>query len=266
MKFWLAVACFSLALTLLAERQPFERYQTIVDRQMFGQPPPGFDPTKPPSEVSREAGRGDGVELTREQEQLKSAIHFSVINVSSTGETLVGFSDKSDPKAVKHYYLKLGETRDGWTVKEADAPSQTMTIVKNDVEVSLHLGDDSATGAGTTGKAGGSAARPMMPGLSGRRAGVLNSTAGGGTLRDRRLGRRAERAAQAAAMAQQAEEQRQREAEREAQLAEERAQSAEERAQQREQLLAIQEELRRQREAKLSAEESGHDSESESEE
>ena len=36
------------------------------------------------------------------------------------GATVVGFTDNSDPKVPRHYYLKVGESRDNWTVKEAD--------------------------------------------------------------------------------------------------------------------------------------------------
>ena len=36
-----------------AEKPPYDRYQSIVDRQMFGALPVGFDPTKLPSEVTK---------------------------------------------------------------------------------------------------------------------------------------------------------------------------------------------------------------------
>lgn len=133
------------ALTATAERPAFERYQSIVDRQMFGQPPVGFDPTKMPSEVTK--SKSD-TELTKEQEQVKKAIRFSVINVTPGGETVVGFSDNGDPKNALHYYLKVGESQNGWTVKAADPESATMTIEKEGVEVTLKLGGDSATEAG----------------------------------------------------------------------------------------------------------------------
>ena len=103
-----------------AEKQSFERYQSIIDRQMFGPLPPGFDPTKLPSEVQKSSSAQER-ELSKEQEQLKSAIHFSVINVAADGKTEVGFTDNSDPKTPRHYFLKVGDSRDGWTVKEADA-------------------------------------------------------------------------------------------------------------------------------------------------
>lgn len=132
-------------LSAAAERPAFERYQSIVDRQMFGQPPVGFDPTKMPSEVTK--SKSDA-ELTKEQEQVKKAIRFSVINVTPSGETVVGFSDNGDPKNALHYYLKVGESQNGWTVKAADPEAATMTIEKEGIEVTLKLGGDSSTDAG----------------------------------------------------------------------------------------------------------------------
>lgn len=132
-------------LSAAAERPAFERYQSIVDRQMFGQPPAGFDPTKMPSEVTK--SKSDA-ELTKEQEQVKKAIRFSVINVTPSGETVVGFSDNGDPKNALHYYLKVGESQNGWTVKAADPEEATMTIEKEGIEVTLKLGGDSSTDTG----------------------------------------------------------------------------------------------------------------------
>lgn len=181
---------------VFAERQPYERYQTIVDRQMFGQPPDGFDPSVPPSEVAR--SRNDSrseVELSKEQEKLKSAIHFSVINVTPEGDTAVGFTDNSTPKEPHHYYLKVGEERDGWTVKEADLAEKSMTIVKDEIEVSLTLGGDSSKGSGATSRAGamrnasnGSTRAKGLGSLlsSAPRATSQDEVALGNTLRDRK--------------------------------------------------------------------------------
>ena len=133
MKHLLTILAVLSATTLFAERQPYERYQSIVDRQMFGEPPPGFDPTRPPGEVSKSEAEEASEQLTKEQEQIKSSIHFSVINVTPGGETAVGFTDNGDAKNPVHYYLKVGETRNGWLVKEADPVKATMTIAKGDV-------------------------------------------------------------------------------------------------------------------------------------
>lgn len=228
------MVCMLVPVVATAERQPFGRYQSVVDRQMFGPLPPGFDPTARPSDVRSSAAAGR--ELSQEQEKLKSAIRFSAIDVRPSGEVAVGFSDNSDPKSPRFYFLKVGESRDGWTVKEADAEAATMTIVKDDVEVSLTLGGDSGKGGGTTARAG---AAPSGE----RRSALLSSL----SLSSRRKQRQAAAAAeQAKAEAAEAE----REAEREAQAEQEKQQREAERAEQRQQLLAIQEELRRVREAR----------------
>lgn len=235
-----------LATALFAERQPYERYQSIVDRQMFGDPPPGFDPTKPPSEVSKADERAEAEQLTKEQEQIKSSIHFSVINVTPGGDTAVGFTDNSDAKNPIHYYLKVGESRNGWLVKEADPVKATMTIAKGEVEVSLSIGGNSASQAGATAKASGAA----RSGLAARPA-TLNAP---GSLRGRRLLREQQRQEIAAKEAeQQAEENAKREEERRI-AAEEKAQREAEREEQRAQLMQIQEELRKAREARAARE------------
>lgn len=239
---WFLFGAFALALTAfpaLAEKQPIARYQSIIDRQMFGPLPPGFDPKKLPSEVQRSSQSEK--ELTKEQEQLKSAIHFSVLNVTSDGQPEVGFTDNSDPKVPRHYFLKIGETsKDGkWAVRNADAEQATMTIAQGDVEVTLSLGGNSATDGGTA-KAGGAAVATANAGA--RRTGLLGGGLGG-SLRARRLQRRQEQQAAEAA----------KEAERQAKEAEETQRREAERAEQRQQLLAIQEELKKVREAKAAA-------------
>lgn len=237
------MTCLTL-LAACAEKQPFDRYQSILDRQMFGPLPPGFDPTKLPSEVSKTTSATQQ-QLTQEQEKLQSAIHFSMINLTPEGVTEVGFTDNSDPKIPVNYLLKVGESRNGWTVKEADPVAATMTVVKGEVEVSLTLGGNSAGQAGATSRHGGLAsasgnAAARSP--SGARPGLL-----GGSLRARRLQR--QQAAEADE-AKRKEEAAARDAERQAQAEQEKAQREAERAEQRQQLLAIQEELKRVREAK----------------
>ena len=245
-----SVVLIAIALTVsaaFAEKQPIGRYQSIIDRQMFGPLPPGFDPTKSPNEVQKSSGK-DEKQLTQEQEKLQSSIHFSVINVASDGQPEVGFTDNSDPKVPKHYFLKVGESRDGWTVKDASAEDATMTIAKGDIEVSLSLGGNSAKDGGTS-KAGGAALTTSAANATARRPGLLGG--GLGTLRARRLQRQQDALA---AAAKQQEESAAKEAERQAQAEQEKQQREADRAEQRQQLLAIQEELKRVREAKAAAE------------
>ena len=231
MRIFVILLCLFALLSAFAEKQPFERYQSIVDRQMFGPLPPGFDPNKLPSEVQKPSMSNK--ELTKEQERLQSAVHFCAINVMPDGTPQVGFTDNSNPKEPHHHLLKVGETEDGWTVKEADASTSSMTIVKDDIEVSLTLGGDSSKGAGKTAAAGrGADERGLL---------------GGVTLRSRRQARREAEAAEAQKAAADAAA---REAQRQAKEEADKAQREAERAEQRQQLLAIQEELRRVREEK----------------
>lgn len=235
---YLTVLFLLFSLAALAEKQPFERYQPIIDRQMFGQPPPGFDPTKMASEVSKQSEK----ELTKEQEQIRSSVHFSIINVTPSGKTAVGFTDNSDPKTPVHYYLKVGESSGGWTLKEADALKAWMKIEKNGVEVELTLGQNSGKGGGTTSKVASStpqavpykAAAPSVGGnLRTPRNGLLARKANDGSTLQSFAQRKAEREAK------RLEEEKRRE--------EEKAQQEAEREEMRQSLADMKEQLAEQR-------------------
>ena len=237
-------ASVALAMTsvLFAERHPYERYESIVERQMFGRLPEGFDPTKPPSAVQKASAKPEK-ELTKEQEKIKSAIRFSLINVTPSGETAVGFTDSSDAKNPKHYYLKVGEIRDGWEVKAADPLKATMTIAKDDITLDLSLGGNSAQGAGT-------AKRAETPAASGRRGLFGGGARPAGSLRSRLLEKREMRAADEKAAAEERAKREQEAAAEKAKAEEEKAQRDAEREQQRLQLQQIQDELKKAREAR----------------
>lgn len=174
MRATLAYTFILLALAAAAEKQPLERYQTIIDRQMFGPLPSDFDPAKMPSEVAKTSQKG-AKELSKEQEELKKAVHFSVLNRRQTGEIEVGFSDLAEKDAPKHYFLKVGESQDGWKVESADVDSATVTLEKDGVVLDLTLGDNSAKGGGSSKKSDSSAA-----GAGARRATLF------GTAKERR--------------------------------------------------------------------------------
>lgn len=236
--------------SLLAEKLPFDRYQTIIDRQMFGELPPGFDPTRPPSEVSKAEQR----ELSQEQEKLQSAIQFSVITVTPSGDTMVGFSDNSE-KPPKHYYIKVGEESGGWLVREADPVAGTMVIVKNNIEVSLSIGGNSAKDPNANSRvAGVASAKPSMAGArqpgglwnAARTPGGNADGAQGKSLRQLRMMRMQKAKEEAAA-----EEERRKEEEARKQEEEARKQAEEEdRAAVRETLLQLQEQMQKQRKEK----------------
>ncbi len=236
------------ALPLLAERQPLDRYQSIIDRQMFGAPPPGFDPTKPASEVSKSAA----AEESAQQAQIKSAIRFSAINVTPDGQTAVGFTDSSDSKNPVHYYLKVGESSNGWLVKEADPVKATMTIAKDDVEVMLSIGGDSSKSGTEEPSTGRPGTRRLLRTAS-TKSGLtsLRSTSSTPTsLRERRKMREQMRQAQAAEAAEEKAAEAARREEERRRAEEEKAQREAEREEQRAQLQQIQEELRKVRAAK----------------
>ena len=243
------------AFGLRAERQELSRYQSIIDRQMFGPVPEGFDPTRPPSEVQKSSGRTEK-ELTKEQEQIRKSVRFSMINLNPAGETMVGFTDSSDPKEVRHYYLTVGEKRDGWEVKAADAAAATVSISKDGVDLDLELGSSSGGGgaASAAGAAGGAAGGGLRRGAlanAGGRLSPLGGRSGGlGGLRERRLAKQQQREANEAAAAEDRAKREEEAAAEKARAEEEKAQRDAEREQQRQQLLQIQEELKKAREAR----------------
>ena len=248
----LAAAVLSVASAAFAERLPYSRYESIVDRQMFGPLPAGFDRTKSPKQVAKTSSAAEK-ELAKEQEKVKSAIRFSVINVTPEGETAIGFTDNSDPKKPVHYYLRVGESKGGWEVKEADAKAATMTIAKDGVEVSLSLGGDSAKGAGKTEAVASQnqAAPPLRSGLLGA----------GGSLASRRRARleqeEADRQKRLAEDRAREEERERREEERLKRAEEERAKQEAERQEMQKNLQAIADELKKQREANAASENGG---------
>lgn len=230
----------SLSVVCGANSPSFDRYQTIVDRQMFGPLPIGFDPDKLPSEVAKSSSAAEK-QLTQEQQEIKKAIRFMAINKAADGSVMVGFADFGDPKNPLTYYLKVGESQNGWTVREADHETAVMTIVNKDgVEVTLKLGGDSATDAGAVSKVGAAG------GATSTNAGASDN-ARTNPLFDSLRGRRAQREAKAAAAAEKARAER--EAEREKQIEADR----EER---RRELQSLKDEIQRLNEARM-AEQSG---------
>ena len=235
----------------------FERYRTIMDRMPFGPEPANFNPDAP---VGRGGAAGNGEAAfdpaaqeamkSQEEQKILSSVRVSALNVTPSGKIAVGFTDASKQPA-GNYYLKVGETRDGWTVKAADAHEMKVTLERDGVEATLGLGEGVAD-AGKDGKRGGGQQRPLVNRL--KSAGLLQrptsasgadlaAPAGGGSaiasLRARRAQKDAERKEEEARQVAAAEQARM-----------ERERAAAEREQQREALLQIQEELRRQREAK----------------
>ena len=248
------------AFAAFADAQPFERYQTIIDRKPFGPEPVNFDPEAAPGAASADGGG----EMTPEQrsaeaQQLAASVRVSALNVTPSGAVKVGFTDTSS-KTGENYYLEVGASQNGWSVKGADPATESVTLVRDGIEVTMKLGETVGGKGANAQKRRGAAERPAaMPLLGGQPVadssdGAPGKAVGGmARLRQVRMAMRAK---------EQADEERRRETaaaaeaerkEREAQEAAEKQRAAEERAQQREELLQIKEEIRRQREAQEAA-------------
>lgn len=155
----------------------FARYRTILDRMPFGPEPENFNPDDPSSgDVGAGGAAGAAAAAaaakSAEERQILASVRVSALNVTPSGKIAVGFTDGSrQPAAV--YYLKVGESRDGWTVKEANADPKEMTVTleRDGVSATLKLGEGTGGGKAAPGRA---AARPAV--LSQRRP-LLQSNA-----------------------------------------------------------------------------------------
>ncbi len=236
----------------------FERYQSIIDRMPFGEPPPGLDVTLPPgSAAARQASQALEGEMTPEQrtqeeQKLAASVRVSVLNLTPAGRTMVGFTDTS-AQPPEHFYLPVGGSKNDWEVKAADPATEQVTLVHAGIEVTVKLGEGNP--GGDNGKAGARPRGSLMRANRLARAPMAASAPaapgshGGGAmarLRARRMQQQQEEAQRRRAAA----EETRKEEERRAAEAE---QAAAEREQQRNALLQIQEELRRAREEKEKA-------------
>ena len=254
----------------------FERFKTIMDRNPFGRPPPGFDPDAPGGAVDVRGGAegsaeaAAAAEASAVEQQIISSVRVSMLNVTPSGKINVGFTDSS-VQPPRNYLMEVGEKREGcdWLVVEADTEKLTVKLSKGGVDATLKLGGGSGAPSDAkkegeevaktpgAGPVSGPGMRPGMPMLGMRRPPMAGAAAGapGGATEgmsglDIARARRQERIKQMQVEAEQqrqAAEQAKREREQERR---EREQAAEERKAQLAQLMQIQEELRRQREEK----------------
>jgi len=125
---------------------PFDRYQPILDRMPFGAAPAAAAQTP-----ADQAAAATEAEVKAEQQALAKQISMSAVNVTPKGQTAIGFTDRSvNPPA--NYYLRVGESANGWTVKHADFDDELATLEKDGVAITLKLGEGlvDAPAAGTT--------------------------------------------------------------------------------------------------------------------
>jgi len=110
---------------------PFSRYEIIIDRKPFGTPPPA---AAAPAAVDNAA-----VQQAQEEQKLARQINMVAVNKPPAGKTAVGFIDKSE-KPERNYYINVGETVNGFTVVEASYEDETATLRKDEVTITLKLG------------------------------------------------------------------------------------------------------------------------------
>ncbi len=134
---------------------PFEEspYPVILDRMPFGAPPIA-------SAVNPEASAMSDAKVIEEQNKLAAAFSWTAINITPEGKTAIGFTDLTPNKPPESYYITVGESANNWKLIQADYTSETATIEKDGIRISLKFGNKSpitptATGAIPSTPAGG---------------------------------------------------------------------------------------------------------------
>ena len=107
---------FSAAALCLANDEGFKRYQTILDKQPFGQEPPEADLVQ--------------VSLS---ESFARNLRLSMLFEGSDGDVRAGVVDTSSKKS---YILRIGQAEDGLELVEADLKTSE-AMVRKDNEVAL---------------------------------------------------------------------------------------------------------------------------------
>ena len=230
-----------LAFSSLAESRPFELYEPIIDKCLFGEPPD--DPSKIPEKSSSSNATRDEKEIAKEQERLEKAVAVSALQQTPDGTVKVGFSDASVSKTPIHYYLAVGEMKDGWLVKSADVVTKSVVLEKDSIEIERTLGA-SALPQAPAASAASASNSPLL-----RRSSLLSprtSVNGSALIRSRRQMKREEEASERRANQEEIAKLKEAEAKK---REEERARHEAEKAETRQMLNDLRDELKKQREA-----------------
>ncbi len=140
---------------------PFEEspYPVILERMPFGAPPTA-------STQNDTATTVNDAKVLEAQNNMAASFSWTAINITPEGKTAIGFTDIS-AKPPESYYITVGESANKWLLVSADYSSETATIEKDGIQISLKFGNKSpiaptAAGAAPSGATG---ATPN-PGLS----------------------------------------------------------------------------------------------------
>ena len=132
-----ACACISVSVCATSEGYsppPFGHYQPILDRMPFG----AVSPTANAAPVDPETLKNEA-QVKAEQQTLAKKVNMSAVNVTPDGQTAIGFTDLSQTPPV-NFYLLVGSVAGGWTVKTADFDTETATLEKEGIAITLKLG------------------------------------------------------------------------------------------------------------------------------
>ena len=156
------VAGEAAATSLSPEVSAFDKspYPVILEKMPFGVPPDL-------AALNAAATSMDEVKMKAEQDKLAATFSWTAINITPDGKTAIGFTDLS-AKPPANYYMTVGESANDWTVVEADYASETATIQKGEVSISLKFGNKSPIAptppGGTPGLIPGSSPLGNIPG------------------------------------------------------------------------------------------------------
>jgi hypothetical protein len=131
------VAGEAAATSLTPETSSFDKspYPVILEKMPFGTPPDL-------AALNAAATTMDEAKMKVEQDKLAATFSWTAINITPDGKTAIGFTDLS-AKPPANYYMTVGESANDWKVVEADYVSETATIQKGEVSISLKFGNKS---------------------------------------------------------------------------------------------------------------------------
>lgn len=126
------------ALEKVARTLP-EKYQAIIDGNLFGPPPSEDSAAAEKNAVAAKEAEKIEREMSKEQERLVKTVEVSAFHTTPDGVLKIGFSDSSNGKKIP-YYLAVGESKDGWLVVSADEAEKKVSLKKDGIDIECVLG------------------------------------------------------------------------------------------------------------------------------
>jgi len=143
------LALAALAVGTASAALDFSRYDVILERMPFGEPPvervPVIIPPIKPAQTF--------VQLLK--------VRMTAITDHPNFGVRVGFEalEEKGSKKSKSYYMSVGEMRDGFMVMEADVEKETAVLLKDGETETIAMGVETGIGSGVPGAVASTAAR-----------------------------------------------------------------------------------------------------------